>query len=655
MFPSKIKKVKITSAFWKRYQQLIINKAIPFQWKMISDKEKPKVTSKTAAGGASEQSNALNNLKIAAGLKKGHHHGMIFQDTDVYKWLETVAYILGEYPDEKLKVLADKVVDLIGDAQDKDGYLSTRYQIDTPKLKFKQLQQSHELYSMGHYIEAGVAYYQNTGNQKALNTAIKMANCIDSNFGQTDGKLHGYDGHPEIELALSKLYECTKDKKYLYLANYFVNIRGENPHFFSDQNSYNDIKYDPFPEMRNASENYFFDKKPIYEQKMVQGHAVRVLYYLIGAEHVANLTGNYELSRAVSHLWNDIVKKQMYITGNVGQTAVGEAFTCDYDLPNRTDYGETCASVAMAMLAKQMEFSHLSGQYGDVIEREIYNGALAGIALDGEHYFYANPLEVDENSKYNPSSSHLSMKRLSWFSCACCPSNITRLLASLSQYIYTYSSKNNYLLLDQLISNVAILNNDIEIRVKSGFPWKGNVEINVKVPANEKLNLKVRIPKWSKKTLVKIDGQLKKIHPENGILDFQIVHNVKINLNYDMSIEKIHANPLVMADQGKVAFKKGPIIFCAEQIDNSGNHTNYLVPKEINIEAKYEENLLHGVETLEIKNAVYQEEKDLYINQENRINRKLAKLKLIPYYAWANREPGSMNVWFNQSEEKHND
>lgn len=650
-YSSKIKKVEITSSFWNRYQQLIINKAIPFQWKMISDQEKPEAISKTAAGGASEQSNALNNLKIVAGKKKGHHHGMIFQDTDVYKWLETVAYILGDRFNEKLKNLADKVIDLIGDAQDEDGYLSTRYQIDTPKLKFKQLQQSHELYSMGHYIEAGVAYYQNTGNQKALDIAIKMVDCIDKNFGQANGKIHGYDGHPEIELALTKLYECTNDKKYLYLANYFINIRGENSHFFSDQNSHNDVKYDPFPEMRNASANYFFDKRPIYEQKIAQGHAVRVLYYLIGAEHVAYLTGNHELSRSVTRLWNDITKKQMYVTGNVGQTAVGEAFTCDYDLPNRTDYGETCASVAMVMLAKQMEFAHLSGQYGDVIEREIYNGALAGIALDGEHYFYANPLEVDKNSKYNPASSHLSMKRLSWFSCACCPANITRLLASLNQYIYTYNPKHRYLLLDQLISNVATLDNGTEIKVKSGFPWQGNVEINIKIPKNEKLNLKVRVPNWSKKTFVKINAQAKEIHPEDGILDFQILQDTKINLNYDMSIEKIYANPLVLADQGKVVFQKGPIVFCAEQTDNSGNHANYLIPKEIRIDAKYEENLLKGVETLEIKNAIYQEEKAFYFNQKNKFNKKLKRLKLIPYYAWANREPGSMNVWFNQSEE----
>ncbi|WP_103661567.1 glycoside hydrolase family 127 protein [Lactobacillus sp. HT06-2] len=646
----KIRQLKITSPFWQRYQKMVAQKAIPFQWKMISDQEKPEVTSTTVAGGASDTSSAINNLKIAAGKLKGHHHGMIFQDTDVYKWLETVAYSLKNYPDEKLKQLADQVVDLIADAQAPDGYLSTRYQIDTPNLKFQQLQQSHELYSMGHYIEAGVAYYQSTGNKAALTIAEKMADCIANNFGQENGKIHGYDGHPEIEMALAKLYDCTQNKKYLTLADYFVKIRGTEPDFFSQQNAKNDLKDDPFPDMRQAKDNYFFDDRPLKDEKMAQGHAVRVLYYLTGAAHVARLTNDKELLAATKRLWQDITQRQMYVTGNVGQTAVGEAFTCDYDLPNRTDYGETCASVAMTMFAKQMLASDLSGQYGDVIERELYNGALAGISLDGEHYFYANPLEIDENSQFNPASSHLSMRRLSWFSCACCPANITRLIASLSKYIYDYNDKDKYILLDQLISNQVELGNGIKVEVKSDLPWQGTVKIHFSIPAGEELNFKVRIPSWSEQTSFKLNNHEIKMAITDGIASCTIAEDAELEMNLDLSVRQITANPLVVADQGKVAFSRGPIIYCAEEVDNPGNYAAYSISNNSKLSAEFESNLLGGVTTLQVDNAQYSEMDKLYSKQAD-VKKQKTTMKLIPYYAWANREKGSMHVWIRQSED----
>lgn len=641
----KIKDIEITSSFWQRYRKLIAEKAVPFQWKMISDQEKPEVVSETTAGGAADKSNAIANFKIAAGQLKGKHHGMIFQDTDVYKWLETVAYVLQYKPSDKLKKLADKVIDLIGEAQDEDGYLSTRYQIDTPDLKFRQLQQSHELYSMGHYIEAGVAYYQSTGNQKALTIARKMADCIDQHFGNEKGKIKGYDGHPEIELALSKLYDCTQDKKYLDLANYFVEVRGTQPNFFAEQNSKNDIKYDPFPDMRHASENYFFDKLPVTEQKAVQGHAVRVLYYLTGVAHVARLTNNSKLMKAAEYLWQDITQKQMYITGNVGQTANGEAFTYDYDLPNKTDYGETCASVAMVMFARQMELMEENGKYGDIIEREIYNGALAGISLDGEHYFYANALEISKNSHLNPASAHLSMKRLSWFSCACCPANITRLIASIDKYIYIANDK--YILLDQLISNKVLLDHGLKVEVKSDLPWEGKVQVRISNPNNYRFEFKIRIPSWSKNYKITINEKESNVSPENGIITIPIETSEVIDLDLSMTAYLVHANPKVVEDQGKVAISRGPIIYCSEQVDNKGDYSCYSLPTTPQLTTEYRPDLLKGIEEVKVNNAIYKEEKDLYSSVSDDKSEE-RQLTLVPYYAWANRTPGSMNVWFKQ-------
>ncbi len=641
----KLKNIKITSSFWQRYRNLIAKKAVPFQWKMISDSEQPETISSRVAGGASKKSGAIENLKIAAQERSGHHQGMIFQDTDVYKWLETVAYVLQYQYSDELKTLADQVVNLIGEAQDIDGYLSTRYQIDTPDLKFKQLQQSHELYSMGHYIEAGVAYYNVTKNRQALEIAEKMADCIDRNFGYDSNKIHGYDGHPEIELALSKLYECTHDKKYLDLANYFVLIRGTEPDFFNKQNRLNDIKYDPFPEMRHAKDNYFFDERPIFDEKMAQGHAVRVLYYLTGAVYVARLKQDKKLLEAVKRLWADITKKQMYITGNVGQTAAGEAFTYDYDLPNKTDYGETCASVAMVMLAKQLETNEFKGEYGDILERELYNGALTGISLDGEHYFYANPLEISAQSYLNPASSHLSNKRLSWFSCACCPANITRLIASIDQYIYAI--KDNHVLLDQLISNQAEFSDQVKIGVESQLPWQGKIEIKISNPNEKAFDFVIRIPDWSKETEIKVNNRLIETNLQAGLQHFEISESCRISIDLDMSVKFIHANAKVSADHGKVAVQRGPIIYCAESMDNSGNYSEYQVPKKADFEEKYNAKLLEGIERIKIKNSVYVSNGQLY-SIDSLQKKKRRELNLVPYYAWANRNPGSMTVWLNE-------
>lgn len=645
--------VEITSDFWKRYRDLIAKDSVPFQWDMINDKGKMDVTNADAAGGAADHSGAIENLKIAAGRSKGHHFGYPFQDTDVYKWLETVSYVLKYHFDQKMKDEADWTVDLIADAQDDDGYLSTYFQIDAPQRKFKRLQQSHELYSMGHYIEAGVAYYESTGNQKALDIAEKMADCINNHFGPEDGKIHGYDGHPEIELALSKLYEATKNKEYLNLAKYFITERGRDLDFFDRQNKADGIDNDFFPELRTLGERYYFADKPITEQKDAHGHAVRVLYFCTGLAHVARIEHDEKLLKAANTIWNDIVKKQMYITGNVGQTPTGEAFTYDYDLPNDTDYGETCASVSMAFFTKQMLANEFAGKYGDVIEKEIFNGALSGIALDGKHYFYANPLEADPlASKLNPEKKHISLRRSSWFACACCPANITRLIASLDQYLYEVHD--DVILSHQFVANNATFNDDVEIKQRGNFPWDGNISYEIENPNLSHFTFGIRIPAWSlDKYTVKVNGQDVKTKLENDILYIPVSEKTtEITLDLNMETHLVRANTKVRADVMKVAVQRGPIVYCVEGVDNQEPLWNYVLGQNPSFNYRYQSDLLNGVGTLSTDDVYYLKDEDnqdeLYTFDAPKTAEK-SHLTLIPYYAWANRDEKQMNVWIQQA------
>lgn len=646
--------VEITSDFWNRYRDLIATQSVPFQWDMINDKGKMDVTNDPfSAGGSADRSGAIANLKIAAGQLKGHHFGYPFQDTDVYKWLQTVAYVLNYHSDDELKQEADGVVDLISDAQDDDGYLSTYFQIDAPQRKFKRLQQSHELYSMGHYIEAGVAYYRSTGSKKALTIAKKMADCIDRHFGPEDGKIHGYDGHPEIELALAKLYETTHEQKYLDLAHYFIAYRGQDPDFFIRQDKADGWDNDFFPDLREIGNRYYFADKPVTEQTDAHGHAVRVLYYCTGLAHVARLTNDQALLDAADRLWNDIVKEQMYVTGNVGQTTTGEAFTYDYDLPNDTNYGETCASCAMTFFTKQMMETNFAGKYGDIIEKELFNGALSGIALDGKHYFYVNPLEADPvASKGNPGKNHIATRRSSWFACACCPANITRLIASLDQYMYEV--KDNTILSHQFIANHTTFNNGVEVDQDSNFPWDGNIKYTVKNPNKETFTFGIRIPGWSQDSYnLQLNGKMVDHQLKNGILYMTISdEETTITLDLNMKPRLVRANDNVRADIDKVAVQRGPIVYCAEQVDNQKNLWLDRLTHKPTFTYRYQQDLLSGVgvlKTTDVKRLVEDPKTDSLYTFDQEKKSEDTQLTLIPYYAWANREEGQMMVWFDQT------
>lgn len=643
-------RVVITAGFWKRYRDLIVKEVLPYQWAVMNDEADIDIAEDPQKNGDNRNSHAIANLKIAAGRLSGHHFGYPFQDTDVYKWLEAAAYSLKYHPDDHLKSITERLIDLIADAQDEDGYLSTLFQIDAPDRKFKRLKQSHELYTMGHYIEAGVAYYQVTKNKKALDIACRMADCIDRHFGREKGKIPGYDGHPEIELALARLYEQTHEKRYLHLSQFFLKQRGQDPQFFDRQIEADGVDRDLIAGMRDFPLSYYQADKPITEQKVLTGHAVRVTYLCTGLAHVARLTGDRDLLAACKRFWKGIIQRRMYVTGNIGSTTIGESFTYDYDLPNDTMYGETCASVAMAFFARQMLHIEPHGEYGDVLEKELFNGALSGMSLDGKHFFYVNPLEADPSaSRGNPGKSHILTRRAEWFGCACCPSNVARLIASVDQYLYTV--RGSSILSHQFIANEAVFNGDITIRQDNNFPWDGNIHYEINNPNAEKFTLGIRIPGWSQNNYqLRVNGETADLPLKDGFIYLPIEsQQTTIKLVLDMSVQFIRANNRVKDDIGKVAVQRGPLIYCAEEADNPAPLWLYQIHSETNAQYRYDDQLLNGIGTLTVNARQAEEdssEEALYVSSRRApYHWQNCQLHLIPYYAWANRTEGQMAVW----------
>ncbi len=654
--------VTITSSFWKKRRDQIVESVIPYQWGVMND-EIDTVVPDDPAGNqlADNKSHAVENLRIAAGEKSGEFHGMVFQDSDIYKWLEEAAYALAYHPDGQLQALCDRTVDLIARAQQPDGYLDTPYQIKTGEWahreRFTLIQQSHEMYVMGHYIEAAVAYHEVTGNEQALDVACRMADCLDANFGPEEGKIHGADGHPEIELALAKLYEATGEKRYLDLACYLIDVRGQDPQFYSNQLAAIDGDY-IFRDLGFYKPTYFQAAEPVRDQQTADGHAVRVAYLCTGIAHVARLSGDEGLAQTARRLWDNIVRKRMYVTGAIGSTHVGEAFTYDYDLPNDTMYGETCASVAMSMFAKQMLLTQPRGEYADVLERELFNGAIAGISLDGKQYYYVNALEATPQGLDNPDRHHVLSHRVDWFGCACCPANIARLIASVDRYIYTECDGGRTVLSHQFIANTASFASGLQVEQHSDFPWDGHIEYLVSLCENaEPVRFGVRIPSWSAQSYaLAVNGTPTCAHIENGFVYFDVPagSTLTLTLDLDMSVRLVRANSRVRVDAGKVAVMRGPLVYCAEQTDNVGDLWSYRLADNTrgsDAQVAFENDLLGGVETITlpaVREQGDQEDAPLYMNADEPTREETTSLKLIPYYAWANRTLGQMCVFLRR-------
>lgn len=651
--------VILNDKFFGKYRDIIRTEMIPYQWKVLNDEIAIKIERERNDNSIpNEKSHAIENLKIAAGISEGDHYGWVFQDSDVYKWLEAVAYSLKDKMDDDLKSIADDVVSLIGQAQEEDGYLSTYYTIKEPDRKFKNLGEGHELYCAGHFLEAAVAYNEATGNEKVLQIAYKLADYIDSYFGDEDGKHFGIDGHEEIEIGLMRLYRVSGNDRYKKLAEYFINSRGVKPGFFIEQ--WKELDNNLLGGVRSFPLTYFQNHVPVKEQDTAEGHAVRLVYMCTAMADIAAANNDIELYNACLKIWRNIVDKRMFITGGIGSTVIGESFTLDYDLPNDTMYCETCASVGLAFFARQMLRNKAHGEYADVMERAIYNTVIAGMALDGKHFFYVNPLEVNpESSKKDPTKSHVKFIRPEWLGCACCPPNLARLLMSVDKYIYHQDKDAFYF--DLYIGsevNANIAGSEMNIIQISDYVWDGNVEIkvNCKDKSSEKKTLAFRIPDWAEDYKVcidmkELDTDIEDSYFKDGYLYVSRAWTENtVKITFDMTPVIWKANDKVKDDYGKVAISRGPFIYCLEGIDNGDNLQNVFVNPDVKFKYNYYPELLGGVGILECDGYRENTDNNKLYKKRNSVKSwaEEIKLKWIPYYAWANRGENEMTVWVRE-------
>ena len=634
--------IRIDDNFWNKYVKLVKEVIIPYQWDILNDR----------VDGV-ETSHCIENFRIAAGEKQGEYHGAVFQDTDVAKWLEAVGFALSAERDEKLEALADETIELIGRAQQPDGYLNTYYTIKEPGMRWTNLTEGHELYTAGHMIEAAVAYYEATGKRKMLDIVCRFADLICRTFGPEEGQIHGYPGHQEIELALVKLYRTTGERRYLETAKYFIDVRGGGENYFLKEERSATFKR-IFPEFAGYDTKYSQSHLPVREQKTAEGHAVRAVYMYTAMADLACECGDESLLEACRTLWDDMVYKRMYITGSIGSSGLLERFTTDYDLPNDCNYSETCASIGLAMFGKRMADITKDASYMDVVERALYNTVLSGIAMDGKSFFYVNPLEVwPDNCIPRTSREHVKPVRQTWFGVACCPPNITRTLASLGQYVYFQEEDQIYINL--FISNTAETTiNGVPFRLKltGDFPWENKIRFEIKGEQKAFVSFAFRIPAYAKNFRISRGGEQAEIEVVNSyaVLKGTFKDDV-IDICFDAPASFVHANPKVRADSGKVALVKGPLVYCIEEADNGDNLAAVFVNTDQELKIYRDEELFGGSQVLCLLGRKIAQEgwgdKTLYSDRAPVFVE--TEITAVPYCYWGNRKAGEMVVWIKES------
>ena len=581
-----------------------------------------------------EETGRYDNFVKAAHPSEDYKvEGLPFDDTDVYKTIEGAAYSLQTYPDKKLEKYIDSVLTIVAAAQEPDGYLYTARTMN-PKHPHKWAgaerwsaveNLSHEFYDLGHMVEGAVAYYQATGKRTFLDIAIRYADCVCREIGDKPGQKAVVPGHQIAEMALAKLYLATGDKKYLEQAKYFLDKRG----YTSRKDAYSQAH------------------KPVVEQDEAVGHAVRAVYMYAGMADVAALTGDSAYIKAIDRIWDNIVSKKMYITGGIGARHHGEAFGDNYELPNLSAYCETCAAIGSVYVDYRLFLLHGNAKYYDALERTLYNGLISGVSLDGGAFFYPNPLA--SNGDYS---------RKPWFGCACCPSNISRFIPSLPGYIYAVKDDRVYVNL--VLSNRANLKvggKSVVLEQQTGYPYQGTVKLTV-AKGNADFALNLRIPGWVRGSVlpgdlyayadschptyhVSVNGQEVKAALQKGYLsiDRRWKKGDVVDVSFDMPARIVKANNLVEADRGRISVERGPIVYCAEWKDNPFNVHTVLLNRQPKFEVAEKPDLLYGITELTT------DAQALSYDESGKLAVKDVKLTLIPYYAWAHRGEGNMEVW----------
>ena len=627
-----MKNVKLTDNFLSPYYRLVCDAIVPYQWEALNDRVE-----------GAEKSHSIQNIKIAAGLAEGEFNGFLFQDSDLAKWLETVAYCLQNGDVAEFEKHLDDVVDLIEKAQEADGYFNSYFQTVAPERKFTNLYEAHELYCLGHLLEAGVAYEQATGKRKLLDITLRFVELLDSKFGTEEGKLKGYPGHQELELALARLYEATKDEKYLKLAKYFIDERGQEPNYFLEEWDKRKGFSEYTKRVEKYAENYTSYNqahKPVREQTEAVGHAVRALYMYTAMTEIGRLANDPSLLEASRVLFKDICK-QMYVTGGVGSTNIGEAFTFAYDLPNEINYSETCASIALVFFMHSMLKAEAKGIYADVMERALYNTVLAGVSTDGKSYFYVNPMEiVPEANAKNPTRAQVKATRQKWHACACCPPNIGRLLASVGKYLYTSDEDAIYI---HLYAASEITVGNFSFYVQTEYPLDGKV--SVKVNTGGKKTLAFRVPEWCGEAGFKINDAVIK----NGYayVTKEFKQGDVIEIGMDMTPRVVYANAKIRADAGKVCLQRGPLVYCLEECDNGSNLHSMMLNSAGTIKEKKE--TIGGMSCIVLTAEGFIEESqndEMYTFTPKK--RSAKQLTFVPYHLWGNRKAGEMLVWVRE-------
>lgn len=609
-------KVTIEDAFWKPRMEKVADVTIP----VCMDQTEFKTP-------------RIRNFEITAGMRKGDFEGIFYDDSDVFKALEAIAYSLKVKANPDIEKRADGWIDKIAASQQSDGYINTFYTLKEPDKKWSDMSM-HEDYNGGHLIEAGVAYFNATGKRKLLDVAIKFADHFDALFGP--GKRHWVTGHQELELALVKLYKTTGNKKYLNLADWLLSERGHKHAVGYTWTDWKDTAYAQ-------------DVLPVKQQTQITGHAVRAMYLYTGAADVAAMTGDGEYFKAMKTVWEDVVHRNMYVTGGIGSSGSNEGFSIDYDLPNEKAYCETCASVGMVFWNQRMNALSGNAQYIDVLEKVLYNSALDGLSFEGDRFFYGNPL-----------ASNGQHFRKEWFGTACCPSNIARLVASLGDYVYGVSEKDIYVnLFIGSSTSLTVQQTKVDLRQVTEYPWNGKVALEVNPSKNSSFALRIRLPGWLKGQAVPGDlYQFKEVNSQqvtillNGVsvpykeeLGYAVIEREwhkgdKISFDLPMEVKRVTARPEVKAANNRVALQRGPIIYCVEGTDNEGKAWHFVLPDNEPVKAAFDKNMLGGIMTLQF-NAP-----SVKISADGlNVSTSKQNITAIPYFSWCNRGQTPMQVW----------
>ncbi len=608
---------RLDDPFWAETQRLLQKTVLPYQWEILNDR---------VPGAA--KSGCISNFRIAAGLETGSFYGEVFQDSDLYKWLEAVAYALKLERDESLEALADGAIALIEKAQLPSGYLDTYYQIKAPQEKFRNLTEGHELYCAGHLMEAAVAYHQATGKDALLHVACRLADHLCEHF--MDGQ-HGYSGNPEVELALIRLCEETGEQRYAQLCQAMLDARGQGLCAMEDRVG----GFTPVWGHGGAAQpEYLQDHLPVRQQRQAEGHAVRALYLYSGMADMARLSGEHELLTACEALYDDVTHRQMYVTGGVGSCADGERFTSDYDLPNDTAYAETCASVALMMFSRRMWRLGDDPKCYDVWEKALYNTVLAGMSRDGKHFFYVNPLSSDPTRRLkNPLLRHVLPERPQWYFCACCPPNLTRCVLSLGDFLYAREG-DTLTVLSPIASHVET--NDLSLRLEREGE-RG--EIVLRGPA---LTLRLRIPAGYRAAM---DGAVEK----GGYL---CITHAGGEASYAFTLSPVtrvlHAHPRIAADAGKVCVCRGETVYCLEEKDNGAALCELRLPKNAVLREVQADWLPKGMVALQAGGYRLCADGWTEPYAEEAPQMKETVLHFVPYSQWNNRGIGEMTVWVHE-------